>query len=144
MDASEGGRLYSYLIPAGIKYYLVASRGKLSTSLKPAKSTGDSMDTSSGSTFVKPNILVPRKRSATRGELQVQATLGLPPAAPRKSKKKARCSTPVNIDMTEDGPDSKFQDRLLEDGCGSQAILDTCFLSIHPTIVIAPTSFANM
>jgi hypothetical protein len=48
----------------------------------------------------------------------VQASL--PPVTLRKPKKKARCSTPVNIDMTESSTDSKFQETLLDEGCGTQ------------------------
>jgi hypothetical protein len=106
---------------AGIRYYLVAPRGSLSTSLKSAKS-GGGQDDSSGSAFIKPTILVPRRRAASRGDQQVQAALSLPPTVPRKQRKKARCATPMNLDMTKNGPDSKFQERLLEEGCGSQVI----------------------
>jgi hypothetical protein len=78
------------------------------------------MDTSAGPTFAAPNILVPRKRPSARGDLKVQAALDPTFATPRKSRKKARCSTPINLDLTEDSSHSKFQDRLFEEGCGSQ------------------------
>jgi hypothetical protein len=108
---------------AGIKYYLVAPRAKLASGLKPPRSSVDFLDTSTGWGFVKPIVLVPRKRPSSRGEEQVQANLGLPPTAPGKGKKKARCMTPMTIDVTEPSSDSKFQERLLEEGYGSQAII---------------------
>jgi hypothetical protein len=68
-------------------------------------------------------VLVPRKRPSSRGEEQVQASLGLPPTVPGKGKKKARCMTPMTFDVTEPSSDSKFQERLLEEGCGSQVTI---------------------
>jgi hypothetical protein len=104
---------------AGIKYFLVPPRGSLSPNLKCSNtSPSDSVDCASGGAFAMPNILVPRERPLTRGEQMVQAAL--PPATPRKPKKKTQCSTPVNIDMTESSNDSKFQETLLDEGCGTQ------------------------
>jgi hypothetical protein len=57
----------------------------------------------------------------------VQASL--PPVTSKKPKKKARCATPMSIDSTESFSDSKFQDTLLEEGCGTQVIT-----SPHPYV----------
>jgi hypothetical protein len=59
----------------------------------------------------------------------------LPPATPRKPKKKARCTIPVNIDMTESSTDSKFQETLLDEGCGTQVAT-----SPHPYVFPAYSS----
>jgi hypothetical protein len=108
---------------AGIKYFLVAPRGKLTSGLKVPRSSVDFLDAATGGAFVKPNILVPRKRPSSRGEEQVQVSLSLPSTTPHKPKKKARCLTPMNLDLTEPTSDSKFQDILLEEGCGSQVTI---------------------
>jgi hypothetical protein len=106
---------------AGIKYFLTAPRKPLSPNLKSGNAPVSDSDLATGATFATPNILVPRKRPLSRGEKMVKASL--PPVTPRKPKKRARrCATPINTDTTEVPFDSKFQDTLLEEGCGTQVI----------------------
>jgi hypothetical protein len=97
---------------AGIKYYLASPRKPLSPTLKSGNA---SISDSDSGTFATPTILIPRKRGLSRGEKMVQASLL--PVTPKKPKKKARTTT-VNNDTTS----SKFQDTLLEEGCGTQVI----------------------
>jgi hypothetical protein len=115
---------------AGIKYFLCPPRDSPSPNLKfGALSSSDPLDTVSGDTYELPTILVPRKRPLTRGEQMIAAVL--PTTTSKKPKKKARCATPVNIDMTESSTDSKFQDILLEEGCGGGTQVA---LSPHPYV----------
>jgi hypothetical protein len=112
---------------ARIKYYLAAPRKPLSPNLKSGNPSMSDSDSTSGGTFARPNILVPRKRALSRGEKMVQASL--PPVTSKKPKKKARCATPMSIDATESFSDSKFQDTLLEEGCGTPALCVSFLLS---------------
>jgi hypothetical protein len=110
---------------AGIKYFLTAPRKPLSPNLQSGNPPGSDSDaTATSGAFTMPTILVPRKRSLSRGEKMVSAVI--PPLPPRRPKKKVkRAATPVNsdTDTTERDPGAKFQDTLLEEGYGTQVII---------------------
>jgi hypothetical protein len=112
---------------AGIKYFLTAPRKPLSPNLKSGNAAiSDSDAAVAGGAFPVPTILVPRKRKQSRGEKMISAVI--PPLPPRRPKKKVkRAATPVNSDSDatalERDPGSRFQETLLEEGCGTQVII---------------------
>jgi hypothetical protein len=103
---------------AGIKYFLLAPRGPLSSGVKSTSSTSSAADTTGVWAAALPTILVPRKRSvAPDEEAGMEALVTAPPlATTRRVTKKRRSATPINAPETS----ARFQERLLSEGCGTQ------------------------